>query len=81
MTDYTLEDAMRDPGDLFGHPKDVLDSRFAPEEQRQILQSWEDQMAKRQLATAEGMATDPNEERKIEQLLQDLANALQRLEP
>lgn len=80
MTKHTLEDAMRDPGDLFGHPNDVLASRFDAEEQRQILKSWEDQVAKRQLATGEGMAIDTEEDKRTELLLQDLATALQELD-
>jgi hypothetical protein len=72
-----IEDAMRDPGDVFEGPGDVLTSDFSRDEQQQILESWEDQLQKRQLATAEGMTA--GDDRQIGTLLSAIAEALRTL--
>lgn len=69
------ETAMRDPGDVFDSPRDVLDSDFSTEQKRNILRSWEDQAEKRQIATAEGMAR-PGSVEDSGRLLADIADAL-----
>jgi len=69
------ETAMRDPGDVFDRPRDVLDSDFNTEQKRNILRSWEDQVEKRQIATAEGMAK-PGSLEDCGPLLAELADSL-----
>ncbi|GEM_PF-2442691 len=69
------DNAMGDPADVFDRPRDVLDSSFDVEQQRNILRSWEDQVEKRQIATTEGMSRPAGAE-DCAALLAEIADAL-----
>jgi hypothetical protein len=75
----SLENAMKDPGDVFARPNDVLHSAFSKEEQRKILRNWDDLLTQRQTATAEGMTKDAGEET-ADEVLQKVRTALTQLD-
>lgn len=76
MSDINIEKAFLDPGSLFDHPQEVMNSPLATEDKIKILRRWEYDARELDVAAEENMSPEDHADHN---LLQDIRNALIKL--